>query len=436
MRILMLTQFYPPVIGGEERHVRNLSAELAERGHDVTVATLWVSGTAAQEEDGRVHVHRLRGTLQRISKLFTDPGRRHAPPFPDPELVLRLRTMISADRPDIVHAHNWLVNAFLPLKRRFGIPLVMTLHDYGLVCAKKNMMFDGKPCRGPGISKCLRCAAEHYGISKGGITTVANWRVAKTLRRNVDRFLAVSDAVSKSNGLADQMLPFEVIPNFVPDDIDVLTPPRGACLSALPTRGFILFVGDLTGRKGLHVLLQAYELLHNPPPLVVIGRESQDTPSVWPANVHVFKSWPHEAVMHAWSRCLFGVAPSTWPEPCATVVMEAMAMGKAIVVTDIGGMSDIVDRSINGIIISPDDVGELARAMNSLVGDSSLRHRLGLKAREKVVSLKSTAVVSRIEGVYRQVCPRAWDVPTANPVRFGDEAMGLAASGGGSNSGR
>jgi Glycosyltransferase Family 4 len=55
MRILMLTQFYPPIIGGEERHVRNLSATLAELGHKVTVATLWVPGAPLQEDE---HVKR------------------------------------------------------------------------------------------------------------------------------------------------------------------------------------------------------------------------------------------------------------------------------------------------------------------------------------------------------------------------------------------
>jgi glycosyltransferase involved in cell wall biosynthesis len=416
----MLTQFYPPIIGGEERHVRNLSATLVERGHQVTVATLWVPGAPLQEDDGNVHVHRLRGTLQRIPKLFTESGRRHAPPCPDPELLLRLRTLISEVRPDVVHAHNWMVSAFLPLKHRLGVPLIMTLHDYGLVCAKKNMMFGGKQCDGPELRKCLGCATEHYGSVKGKITTVANWTMARYLRRNVDRFIAVSAAVGRLNDLADQALPFEVIPNFVPDDIDVLGPDSHQ--GALPGTGFILFVGDLTTRKGLHILLQAYLALHKPPPLVLIGRECPDTPDVWPVDVHVFKDWPHKAVMHAWSKSLFGVAPSTWPEPCATVVMEAMAIGKAIVVTNVGGMPDIVDDGIDGIIVSPDDAEALAHAMKLLIEKAPEREEIGRRAREKVGSLKSAAVVSRIEAVYRQVCPQARVMPSAGHGRFADEA--------------
>lgn len=62
MRILLLTQFYPPIVGGEERHVRNLGAALAWRGHQVSAATLWVPGAEAEKRDGEVRVHRIRGT--------------------------------------------------------------------------------------------------------------------------------------------------------------------------------------------------------------------------------------------------------------------------------------------------------------------------------------------------------------------------------------
>ena len=114
MRILMLTQFYPPYIGGEERHVRNLSAHLAARGHEVAVATLGNLDLPAVEQDEGVRVYRIRGTMQRATWLFSDSGRRHAPPFPDPELSLELRRIIAPERPQIVHAHNWLIQRAKP----------------------------------------------------------------------------------------------------------------------------------------------------------------------------------------------------------------------------------------------------------------------------------------------------------------------------------
>ena len=92
-----------------------LGAALAQRGHAVTVATLWYPGAAKEEQDGAVRVLRMRGTLQRAGALFSDSERRHAPPFPDPELVMQLAALMREVQPDIVHAHNWIVYAYLPL---------------------------------------------------------------------------------------------------------------------------------------------------------------------------------------------------------------------------------------------------------------------------------------------------------------------------------
>ena len=85
MRILLLAQFYPPVIGGEERHVRNLATALAAKGHEVAVATQASHDDAGSTLDGAVRVHRLRGTFGRLSVLFSDPERPFAPPIPDPK---------------------------------------------------------------------------------------------------------------------------------------------------------------------------------------------------------------------------------------------------------------------------------------------------------------------------------------------------------------
>ena len=140
MRILMLAQFYPPTIGGEERHVGDLSIELAARGYSVSVATLWHKGLADFEIDQGVRIHRIRGTMQRMSVLFSYDDRQFAPPFPDPEALWALRRIILQERPDIIHAHNWIVHSFTPLKVWSKAKLVMTLHDYSLVCVQKRLM--------------------------------------------------------------------------------------------------------------------------------------------------------------------------------------------------------------------------------------------------------------------------------------------------------
>ncbi|HEX5452578.1 MAG TPA: glycosyltransferase family 4 protein [Stellaceae bacterium] len=403
MRILLLTQFYPPIVGGEERHVRNLGAALAWRGHQVSAATLWVPGADAEEMDGEVRVHRIRGTLQRLPGLFVENERRHAPPFPDPELALGLHRVIAAEQPDIVHAHNWLLASFLPLAPWCQAKLVVTLHDYSLVCAKKNYMRDGAICAGPALARCLPCAARHYGAVKGVATATANLATRFFALHAVDRFIAVSHSVARHTGLADHGAAFEVIPNFVPDDAGRLGGPDDPCLDELPNGPFILFVGDLMHLKGVDVLLDAYAGLDGAPPLVLIGRRCRDTPALLPPNVHLFSMWPHSAIMQAWRRSLFAVAPSVGPEACATVVMEAMASGKPVVATDIGGMPDLIEDGRTGLLVAPDDAAALAGAMRRLLDSPALIAAMGAASLERVEQLKAGAVVSRIERVYREV---------------------------------
>jgi len=406
LRVMLLAQFYPPIIGGEERHVRNLAQALVKRGHQVSVATLWQDGLALFEYDGAIRVHRLRGVMQRPAMLFSDGGRRYAPPFPDPELTLRLAGLLARENADVIHAHNWLLHSYAPLKRPQGPGFVVTLHDLSLVCAQKNAMRQGAPCEGPAAAKCLRCASDHYGIVKGGVTAAANWAFALLERRVVDRFLAVSKAIAVGNRLEQSGMPFEVIPNFVADDAATLAAGDDERIGLLPPDGFLLYVGDLRRLKGLDVLLDAYAMLRGAPPLVLIGRRCADTPRALPENVTLFESWPHSAVMQAWSRCLFGIAPSILPEACASVVIEAMIMGKPIVATAVGGTPDLIDHGSNGLLVRPGDARALCDAMRSLIVNAGLRERMAAAAAVKAKGLTASAVVPRIEQVYAEVATR------------------------------
>jgi glycosyltransferase involved in cell wall biosynthesis len=406
MRIVLLAQFYPPIIGGEERHVRNLAQALAKRGHSVAVATIWQQGLAPFELDGPVRVHRIRGAMQRLGMLFSEGGRRYAAPFPDPELTFHLARIVAEENADIVHAHNWLLHSYLPLKRPRGPGLVVTLHDLSLVCVQKNMMRGSEPCSGPAAGKCLRCARDQYGMIKGAVTVAANWASGLLERRAVDRFLAVSNAIAEGNRLKEAGVPFAVVPNFVADDLGSLCPDDDARIGLLPAEGFLLFVGDLRRFKGVHVLLEAYAMLRAAPPLVLIGRRCEDTPRELPPNVALFESWPHSAVMQALSRCLFGITPSVLPEACASVVIEAMVMGKPVVATAVGGTPDLVDHGRSGLLVPPGDAQALCEAMRVLIENPDLRSKMGGAGAFRAKSLTASAVVPRIEQIYTEVASR------------------------------
>lgn len=408
MRVLLLAQFYPPIIGGEEQHVKTLAQVLAGRGHSVSVATLRHGETPERSVENGVTVHRLTGTLQRFPKIFAADGRQHAPPFADPEITLALRRLVAEERPHVVHAHNWLIHSYLPLAGGNGPATVVTLHDYSLVCAKKSMIRDGAPCPGSGLGACLKCASTHYGVLKGSLTAAATRLARRMALARVDKFIAVSEAVASRSGLTEGGYDAEVIPNFIPDGLGSTCQAAGheAQLAQLPKEGYILFVGDLMRLKGIDVLLAAYGKLRNAPPLVMIGRPCSETPQTLPRNVLMFQRWPHGAVIEAWRRCTFGVLPSTGLEACATVVMEANALGRPMIVTRVGGLPEIVDDGQSGLLVAPGDVGDLAAAMQRLIDDHELRERMSAASVTKATTLMASVIVPRIEAAYGSVLAR------------------------------
>ncbi|MBZ5686415.1 MAG: glycosyltransferase family 4 protein [Acidobacteriia bacterium] len=403
MRILMLAQFYPPTIGGEERHVADLSAELAARGHQVSVATLWHKGFPCFEVDKGVRIHRMRGTMQRMDAIFSYKDRQFAPPFTDPEALWALRRIISQERPDIIHAHNWIVHSFTPLKAWSRAKLVMTLHDYSLVCVQKRLMHYGVRCSGPGFMKCLSCATDFYGIGKGVPSTLANFIWGEIGRRTVDMFLPVSRSVAEQTQLAKRRVPYRIIPNFIPDNAEPPGDNANSLLAQLPKNDFLLFVGDVVPDKGADTLLEAHAQLNNQIPLVLIGQPAAGFVERFPPNVWHMGRWPHDAIMGAWSRCTIALIPSICPDACPTVAMEAMSMGRPIIASRIGGLTDIILDDKTGLLVPPGDPQALREAIQCLLDDPERRECMKMTARQRVVEFQAKSVVPRIEQVYHEV---------------------------------
>jgi glycogen synthase len=343
-------------------------------------------------------------------------GRAHHPPLPDPLGVRELARITRQERPQVVHAHNWIVNSAVALRRsaaagpRFG--LLLTLHDFSHVCATKRLMRMGSVCAGPALARCLTCATAHYGPALGPLTASATALMRPWKNRAIDHVICVSNAVADGNRV-QQGPDASVIPNFVRDELvvghPVDTPPDEAedIPPGLPDGEFILFVGELSADKGLPTLLTAYESLGaKRPPLLLVGRRMPDTPARLPEGVQMGLDWRHDHVMAAFRRCLFAVLPSMVPDACPTTVLEAMASARPVIATATGGIVDMIADGVNGLLIPPGDEDRLGAAMGRLLNDGDLRGRLAAAGRERVLQFTASSVVERLEAVYARVAPR------------------------------
>ena len=418
-RILIVTDVYPPLIGGVELQMQLLGKKLQQRGHTVAVATAWQVGMPERENDGGISIYRLKGLASRVSWFSGDSKRRHHPPLPDPGTVWGLRRLIHRYQPDVVHAYGWITYSCAVALLGKHIPMLLSVREYGYTCALRTMMRYGRElCQGPAAVKCLDCAASAYGTPKGLAAAIGVWggryllrwktsgihSVSTYMQRIIRRDLfGVQDEVLMKNG---KLLPDVVIPSFR-DDAGEPAPPAATDLQAyldqLPSEPYILFVGALRLVKGIEPLLRAYRQLVSPPPLVLIGVPAGDRLPPFPPGVTMLPNVPHRAVMAAWERALFGVAPSIWPEPFGSVIHEAMSKGKAVISTSLGGQTDMIVEGITGLFVSPDDTATLANAMQLLIDNVELRRRLGLAGQERARLFTAPVIVPRFEQLYQQL---------------------------------
>ena len=400
----MLSDFYPPIIGGMERHVQTLSRELVRRGHHVTVGTLQHRGSPAFEDDEGVRVHRLAGWNQLLAPFYQDQDFQFHPPLPDPGVMAGLQRLVKQERPDIVHARKGMLYSFVGLKAWSRAKLVVTLHDNSLVCPTTIYLHRGQVCTMPNYIKCVRCASSYYGSGKGFLMA-SGLKLSTYLHRFVDKYIAVSSAVRDASmvGIGQPPRPIEVVPTFIPDTVmdEASNIERPDFLPS--TDSYILFVGRQSATKGIDVLLEAYKGLSDLAPLVLMITEFGKTQKQFPAGVTVVRNVPHAQVMAGWMHCAVGVVPSILPEAFGQVAVEAMACGKPVVASAIGGLPDVVADGESGLLVKPGNVAALREALRTLLSDPVKRAQMGAIGRQRARQFTVGRVTDRIEQIYGEL---------------------------------
>ncbi len=386
MRVIELTDLYQPAIGGLERFVLQLSEQLALRDHEVHVVTSAIPGAPAAETSAGVTVHRLPLLYQRLApRLSLDASRPFHPPAPDLLFQRLLAEVVHEVNPDVIHAHGWSVFSGLG-KSIPRTPVMMTAHDYGLVCARKSLVHrSGTFCPGPSWRLCGPCASSQYGLAKGNVLAAASLSSLRLLKR-VAKFTAVSDYVaSRLSPAIDQAThqPVHTLHSFVPDGL-YESGWQAERPDFLPAEdGYLLYVGQLSRHKGFDVLIDAYRRLPSPPPLVMLGtpHPTSPAPESLPAGVTMRTSVPHRTVIAAMVRAACMVVPSVWPDPLPMTVSEAQNCGVPVIASAVGGIPEQIVDGQTGWLVPPADEQALAGRLAELLADRDRAQTMGQAGR-------------------------------------------------------
>jgi glycosyltransferase involved in cell wall biosynthesis len=393
MRISLVSEHASPLAaiggvdaGGQNVHVAALAAGLAARGHDVTVHTRRDDVALPDEvvvQDGYRVRHVAAGPAENLPK---DDLLRHMPEF-----AAVLRREWAAERPDLVHAHFWmsgLASVAAAGGGRAGIAVVQTFHALGSVKRRHQGAADTSPPQ--------------------------RIELERSLCRNVRHVVATcSDEVFELRRLG---LPRERV-SIVPCGVDTsVFTPKGP-VAPRTGRPRLLVLGRLVERKGQDDAVRALAAVPDAE-LVVVGGPPADElhrdPEVLRlravaaqagvADRLTFTGSVARADVPAWIRSADVVLAVPWYEPFGITPLEAMACGRPVVATAVGGLVDSVVDGTTGDLVPPRDPGRLGGVVAALLADDARRAAYGAAGVRRARSRYRWArVVAETEAAYAQV---------------------------------
>jgi glycosyltransferase involved in cell wall biosynthesis len=316
-------------------------------------------------------------------------------------------------RPDVVHCHNiyhQLSPSVLGPVSRAGIPCVMTLHDYKLACPSYQLLDHGRPCEA-----CVGHGTWHAAAKRcksGSLTSSVLLALESGVHRALDAYGAVDAFISPSRFLARVMLRqgiaedrIEVVNNFTLIAEPIAAPEAGA--------GFVV-AGRLSHEKGVDTAIRAVGRLRSASCLHIAGdgpeRASLErlAAEVAPGRVVFHGRLSAEELGPLVRRSRALLVPSRWYENQPMTVLEAFAAATPVVVTDMGGMPELVEPGVHGLVVPADDDALLAAALDRLDADPDEAVAMGAAGRRRLErDFAPSAHLARLEAVYEKASIRA-----------------------------
>ena len=367
MKILMLTWEYPPrIVGGIARVVHDLSKRLIKDGHEVTVVTYRDNTDVPEyENDKGVNVYRVDNYMIHPNNFIDWIMQLNF------NMVSKATEIINKEGGfDVIHAHDWLVTyAAKSLKNAYDIPIVATIH-----------------ATEAGRNSGIHDETQRYINDTEWLLTYE-----------------ATEVIVNSNYMKNEIqrlfgLPFDKI-NVIPNGIN-LSNFTGIERDydfrrqyAMDNEKIILYVGRLVYEKGIQNLIAAMPKVlsnYNDAKLIIAGRGGMidelkaEAASLGLNNKIYFTGYLDSKQVQKMYKCAdVAVFPSTY-EPFGIVALEAMLAGVPTVVSDVGGLNEIVNHGVDGMKSYAGNPNSIADSITALLYDHQLANNCAKRARQKV----------------------------------------------------
>jgi glycosyltransferase involved in cell wall biosynthesis len=373
MKIIQVCPYFYPHVGGIESHVLSLSKALIERGHEVAVFTSRYDKHLSENEviEG-IEVNRVKPALN----LFTTP------------LIPNVKKKLLKAKGDVVHAHLPPPFAEYYASRackRTKIPFVITYH----------------------------CDPEIPNILSRPLTNIYRRTFGYYALIHSNKIIVHTQTYSATSRALWTFEP-EIIPSAI--DINRFHPDNDGSKVRekhhLKDKKIVLYVGRFVYHKGLEHLIEASTQLDKDVYYILVGSgEYLKTMKKLISKYHTEKQFvfpgyvPSEILPQYYAAADVLVLPSVLRlEAFGLVIVEAMASGKPVVISDIPGVREVISDNIHGFLAEPANPNDLALKLKRLLDDQNLRIKFGRAGRKKVEkAFNWDSVVKNVEKVYKSV---------------------------------
>jgi glycosyltransferase involved in cell wall biosynthesis len=399
MKILNINKYYQ-YTGGGDRFFFDTAKILSLKGHEVIPYCLDYSNNlttpyARYFPKGVSGIEVGKQSLSKQLRLFLNG-------IYSLKAKSQLKHLISETKPDIAHLHiihYTMSPSVIDVLNNNGIPIVFSLHDYRIVCAGGYLYNQGYPCQ-----KCKKNKYYHATVDRcyrnsrfsSLMGTIGNYLYKLiNLYQKVDIFTVPHHnmlEILTEFGIPREKL--QILPNPLVFDHDLPSPSLGK---------LVLFFGHLSTQKGIFTLLRAAANLPDIP-FVICGRgpalreiksviEQKQMTNI---TIDTHTRWGN-GLENIIASSRFIVSPSEWPTPLEYSTLEAMAIGKALVASRIGGNQEIITEGITGMTFEPGNSLELETVIRYLYSHPELCTQMGMKGRYQIQTTFS------VDSFYREV---------------------------------